>query len=63
VERTASVTGRRMRIERRADRWFAVSGCDALVLSVCDSPGGTLAGALLAHLAYGAIVGGFAAGS
>jgi GH15 family glucan-1,4-alpha-glucosidase len=30
------------RIERRADRWFAHAGCDAIVLGLCDAGEGTL---------------------
>ncbi len=33
---------RRTRIERRAGRWFADAGSDALVLGVCDAPDGVL---------------------
>jgi GH15 family glucan-1,4-alpha-glucosidase len=30
----------RTRIERRSRHWFAESGCDALVLGICDAPDG-----------------------
>jgi GH15 family glucan-1,4-alpha-glucosidase len=35
--------GRRTRIERRSRHWFAASGCDALVLAICDAPDGIVA--------------------
>jgi GH15 family glucan-1,4-alpha-glucosidase len=38
---------RRTRIERRSRRWFATCGSDALVLSICDVPDGSVAGGIV----------------
>ena len=39
--------GRRTRIERRSRHWFAASGCDALVLGICDAPDGIFANGIV----------------
>ena len=38
---------RRTRIERRSRHWFAASGCDALVLAICDAPDGIFANGIV----------------
>jgi GH15 family glucan-1,4-alpha-glucosidase len=46
--------GRETRIERRAGRWFAHAGADALVLGLCDAGEGTLRGGVVSgELALG----------
>ena len=37
----------RTRIERRSRHWFATSGCDALVLGICDAPDGIFANGIV----------------
>jgi GH15 family glucan-1,4-alpha-glucosidase len=37
----------RTRIERRSRHWFAESGCDALVLGICDAPDGIFANGIV----------------